>query len=52
MRCKYWHLDGGETQHGGGLLIHGYCQRSDSTWMELRQESCDLDAVDTGPGWR
>ena len=52
MGCEYWHLDGDEMQHGGGILIHGYCQRSDSRWMVLGPESCDLDAVDTGPGWR
>ena len=37
---------------GGCMLIYGYCQRSDRTWKELRQESCELDAVDTGLAWR
>ena len=51
MRCEYRHLDGGEMQHGGGMLIHGHYQRSDSTWMALRQKSCDLQLIqdwDTG----
>ena len=51
MRCEYRHLDGGEMQHGGGMLIHGHCQRSDSTWMALRQKSCNLQLIqdwDTG----
>ena len=50
MRCEYRHLDEGEMQHEGGMLIHGYCQRSDSTWMALRQESCDLQLIQDWDG--
>ena len=45
MRCEYRHLDGGDMQHGGGILIHRHCQRSDRTWMALRQKYCDLQLI-------